>query len=123
MQKIGTILSAIILLTACGGGGGGSSDSGGGGSSDGGGADGIQPPAITEATVLAANDLGMHCMDREFSVFSILPPFNVINTQVVKRDSNGHPFVADDVDVEVFFEAVADTTGSINSFSKGKTDF
>ena len=47
----------------------------------------------------------------------------MINTQVVKRDSNGHPFVADDIDVEVFFEAVADTTGSINSFSKGKTDF
>ncbi len=116
MQRIGTILLVVFFLTACGNGGGG-------GSSDGSGDDGTQSPANTEATVLAANDLGMHCMDREFSVFSILPPFNVINTQVVKRDSNGRPFVADEIDVEVFFEAVDDTTGSINSFSKEKTDF
>ena len=47
----------------------------------------------------------------------------MINAQVVKRDSNGRPSVADDIDVDVFFEAVADAMGSINRFSKGKTDF
>ena len=29
--------------------------------------------------VVAANDLGMHCVDADFSVFSILPPYNVVN--------------------------------------------
>ena len=41
--------------------------------------------ATPQFQVLAANDLGMHCMDREFSVFSILPPFNVVNAQVVRQ--------------------------------------
>ncbi len=35
--------------------------------------------------VLASNDLGMHCVDLDFQVFSILPPFNVVHAQVVKR--------------------------------------
>ena len=51
--------------------------------------------------MLAFNDLGMHCMDREFSVFSILPPFNVVHSQVVLRDADGKPYLADDIDVDV----------------------
>jgi hypothetical protein len=30
--------------------------------------------------VFAFNDLGMHCYDGDFSVFSLLPPFNVIHS-------------------------------------------
>ena len=119
-----------LALTACGGGGGSNSsnigDNGGdsGGSDTGGGTN--PPPATTTAsTVLAFNDLGMHCMDREFSVFSILPPFNVVHSQVVLRDADGKPYLADDVDVEVFYDAVSDPSGSRNSYSAGaaKTDF
>ena len=29
--------------------------------------------------VFAANDLGMHCVDKDYSVLSILPPFNVVS--------------------------------------------
>ncbi len=100
----------LLVLIGCGGGGGDSSSV-------------TQPPVADTARVLAANDLGMHCMDREFSVFSILPPFNVINAQVLLRDGNGRPYVADDAEVEVFYEAAADATGSINTTSIGKTDF
>ena len=82
-----------------------------------------QPPVVETTTVLAANDLGMHCMDREFSVFSILPPFNVVNAQVLLRDGNGRPYVADDAEVDVFYQATADASGSINTYSIGKTDF
>ncbi len=81
MPVIGTILLMLFLLTACGSGGGSGGGSGNDNESD------TQPPATDNATVLAANDLGMHCTDKEFSVFSILPPFNVVNAQVVKRDS------------------------------------
>jgi len=62
-------------------------------------------------------------MDREFSVFSILPPFNVVNALVVKRDGHGRPYLADDTEVNLFYEVVADRLGSINSYSVGKTDF
>ena len=37
-----------------------------------------------EWQVIGWNDLGMHCMDgTDFSVFSILPPFNTIHAQVI----------------------------------------
>ena len=92
-----------LSLLACGGGGG--SNSGNIGDTGG---DGTNPPPVTNATstVLAFNDLGMHCMDREFSVFSILPPFNVVHSQVVLRDADGRPYLADEIDVEVFYDAV-----------------
>jgi len=121
-KKIGwkyfLFLSVAVSLTACSGGGGG------GGTSD-----GTQPPPpqTGSATVLAYNDLGMHCMDREFSVFSILPPFNVLNVQVVLRDARGEPFLADPADVDVTYDSVQDANGSENSFSysaaSSKTDF
>lgn len=38
-----------------------------------------------EYKVLAANDLGMHCADLDYQVFSILPPFNVLHAQVIRR--------------------------------------
>jgi len=110
MHIQGAILLMLFILAACGGGGGDGTNN-------------TQPPTIETATVLAANDLGMHCMDREFSVFSILPPFNVVNAQVVVRDNDGSPYVADDAEVEVFYDDVADASGSINSTSVGKTDF
>jgi len=122
------VMSILCLaLIACGGGGSGNGFIGdiGGDSSGGDDGGGTTPPPATNAasTVLAFNDLGMHCMDSEFSVFSILPPFNVVHSQVVLRDSTGRPYLADNVDVEVFYDAVTDPSGSINTDSVGKTDF
>ena len=115
-----------LALMACGGGGGSNSGNIGdnGGGDNGGGAN--PPPGTSAAsTVLAFNDLGMHCMDREFSVFSILPPFNVVHSQVVLRDADGKPYLAEDIDVDVSYDAVTDPLGSRNSYSAGvaKTDF
>jgi hypothetical protein len=67
--------------------------------------------------VLAANDLGMHCVDADFSVFSILPPYNVVNAQVVRRAETGKPTVMNDSTVSIRYEAVRDAAGSINSSS------
>ncbi len=38
--------------------------------------------------VLAANDLGMHCADQDYQIFSILPPFNVVHAQVIQMGSS-----------------------------------
>jgi len=43
--------------------------------------------------VLAANDLGMHCADIDYQIFSILPPLNVVHAQVIQR-TNGPELVA-----------------------------
>ncbi len=80
-----------------------------------------QPVTGVQYQVLAFNDLGMHCYDRDFSVFSILPPFNVIHAQVVKKGAE--PEVLDDTEVEVYYSSVRDTRGSINTTSVGKTNF
>lgn len=122
-------LILLVILVGCSGSGGSAdtdidvgsdedttTNTGGGGNSN-------PPGASYEAVVLAANDLGMHCMDREFSVFSILPPFNVVNAQVLKRDSTGLPYITDDIEVNVFYDSVADPSGSINTYSIGKSDF
>jgi len=73
--------------------------------------------------VLAFNDLGMHCMDKDFSVFSILPPFNIVHAQVVGQESDGEPELLDADEVEVRYSAITDRNGSINSSSLAKTDF
>ena len=115
-------------LSACGGGGAGGGESedegddgdGGGG---GGGGGGSGTPVAAGYRLLATNDLGMHCMDREFSIFSILPPFNVIRAQVTGPGAGGALSVLSSADVDVTYEGVADAKGSINTRSVGKTDF
>jgi hypothetical protein len=77
--------------------------------------------AGTGWTIVGWNNLGMHCMDSDFGVFSILPPYNTIHAQLV--DASGH-LVTDPAGVTVTYEAVADASGSVNATSGlGKTNF
>ncbi len=59
--------------------------------------------------VLAANDLGMHCADLDYQVFSILPPFNIVHAQLVRRGtSNSLPeLVVPSDSYEMVYSAVA----------------
>lgn len=74
----------------------------------------------TAQTLIGWNNLGMHCMDDDYSVFSILPPYNTVDCQLI--DSQGR-LVTDPTGIGVTFEAVADPDGSINTTSIGKTNF
>ena len=71
-------------------------------------------------TVIGWNNLGMHCMDPDFSVFSLLPPYNTIQAQVIDAQGN---LVTSGSGITVSYEAVADTRGSTNKSSIGKTNF
>ncbi len=71
-------------------------------------------------TLIGWNDLGMHCMDGDYSIYTILPPFNNIHAQLI--DSSGH-LVKSGSGVSVTYSAVADAGGSINSTSAAKTNF
>lgn len=66
------------------------------------------------------NNLGMHCMDDDYSVFSILPPYNTVDCQLI--DASGK-LVRDHTGVRITYEAIADPDGSINTTSIGKTNF
>lgn len=95
-------VSALLLLnTASCGGGGGGSDSGGGN---------MPPPGPTVA-ILASNDLGMHGVDADFSVFSMQPPYNVVRAQVIATDTAGHPSVLSDSEIVLGYSPIADATG------------
>jgi hypothetical protein len=66
------------------------------------------------------NDLGMHCMDADYSVFSILPPYNTIHAHLM--DSSGK-LVKSSTAATLTYEAVPDASGSINTYSIEKTNF
>jgi len=85
----------------------------------------VTPAPVPTGTVkvLGANDLGMHCVDKEFSVFSILPPYNVLNAQAVQLNPQGSPSLLNETKVVLTYNAVADPSGSINSSSVNKTNF
>jgi len=59
-------------------------------------------------------------MDADYSIFSILPPYNTIHAQLI--DSTGK-LVKSGTGVQVTYEAIADPNGSINTTSSGKTNF
>ncbi len=69
--------------------------------------------------LVAWNDLGMHCMDHDYSVFAILPPYNNLRAQLMDK-ATGRLVNAG---VTVTYQATADTNGSVNSTSIGKTNF
>ncbi|GIW44896.1 MAG: hypothetical protein KatS3mg077_2178 [Candidatus Binatia bacterium] len=71
-------------------------------------------------TLVAWNNLGMHCMDGDYSVFALLPPYNTIHAQLV--DSSGRS-VRNPKGWSVTYQAIADPTGSINTTAAGKTNF
>jgi hypothetical protein len=121
------LAAALLALSACGGGGSGSGsgDATGGGGTGGGttGGTGGGTGSTPSYKILGANDLGMHCVDADFSVFSILPPYNVVNAQVLRTDASGKPLLQGDGVVTLRYSAVADPNGSINSRSQDKTNF
>lgn len=81
---------------------------------------GSPAPAAPHWTLTGWNNLGMHCMDDDFSVFSLLPPFNTVNAQLI--DSQGK-LVTNPASFTLTYEGIADPSGSINTTSIGKTNF
>jgi len=64
--------------------------------------------------IFAANDLGMHCGDFDTRISSILPPFNVMHSQVVMRSSD--PVILTPADgVDVIYSASSNPTDPILS--------
>jgi hypothetical protein len=74
------------------------------------------PDALGDYVLLSWNDLGMHCMNRLHANFSVLPPYNNLDAQLIRRGDATHL-------------PVIDTTALIaysipgNTTSVTKTDF
>ncbi len=75
----------------------------------------------TEYTLLAWNDLGMHCFDgTDFAVFSILPPYNNLNAHLIKSDGSDNRHIT--TGVTLTYEAL-NYNGHINTSSAEKTNY
>ncbi|NPA92013.1 MAG: hypothetical protein GXO55_11320 [Chloroflexi bacterium] len=69
---------------------------------------GAPPPGNGQYAIIAWNDLGMHCMDADFEDFALLPPYNTLMAQVVRRGDE--PKIVTDVQVE--YRILANTTSA-----------
>ncbi len=73
--------------------------------------------------LLAWNDLGMHCMDgNDYSVFSILPPYNTLNAQLVERQNGDAKKITSGVKI-TYESAPSLNGGKYNTISSTKTNF
>lgn len=55
--------------------------------------------------ILVSNDLGMHCADLDARISSILPPFNVLHSQVLLKGQK--PTLLDNTSVDVVYSAAS----------------
>ena len=81
-------------------------------------ANSLSPAAGTGTTgyqVLAINDLGMHCGDLDTRVSSILPPFQVLLSQVIRKGSE--PAILGPTEAQVFYSAASNPNDPILSKS------
>src|SRR5512133_2539313 len=70
-------------------------------------------PAATNYTVVGWNNLGMHCMDSDYSVFSVLPPYNTINAQLIRGVDGTATILTNGIGIS--YRSVADPAGSMNT--------
>lgn len=78
-------------------------------------------PATAGYKLVAWGELGMHCIDgKDYSVFSVLPPYNVIHAQLIQTTE---PPALISSGVTITYQATNDTKSSFNSSSAGKTNF
>ena len=121
------LLVFSLLLTACGEGeGGATEDIVDEGNAGGDGQGGGSPSNGKVFRVLAANDLGMHCADRDYQIMSILPPFNNVHAQLIQKGtSKNSPKIISDKEADLFYSATSslvDPAGanSINTTSSNR---
>jgi len=81
----------------------------------------LKPDPIHAATaqIVGWNNLGMHCMDSDYSVFSILPPYNTVEAQLIVNGT----LITNGAGYTITYEAVADPSGSFNSTAMGKGNY
>ncbi len=75
------------------------------------------PAELGDYIVIAWNDLGMHCSNKDFSTLVVLPPYNNLVAQVIKRGANGSFPQLVTQGVKVTYEIPG------NTYSAGKTNF
>ncbi len=61
------------------------------------------PASKMNYVILSWNDLGMHCDQNDYSYFMVLPPYNTLHAQVIRRGGEGASVVTSGVTVSYAF--------------------
>jgi hypothetical protein len=69
--------------------------------------------ATSPYTVVARNDLGMHCACPTFAGFLLLPPFNTVRVQVIKKGSDSASIVSSGLTVS--YSIAEETTAQLQA--------
>lgn len=83
-------------------------------------------PAVSDQyRIVGWNDLGMHCMDDRYEVFSILPPYNTLWAQVVRIPAGGGDpqLVTSGVSVAYSFEDNSQSANKVNFWTHAQALF
>lgn len=75
------------------------------------------PVSAQHHIIIAWNDLGMHCSNKDFSTLAVLPPFNTVVAQVIQVGDSLNPPVVLTNNLRVTYEIPGNTS------SVGKTNF
>lgn len=70
-------------------------------------------------SVMVSNDLGMHCADFDTRIATILPLFNVLHAQIIKKGSQ--PTILDNSSVSVQYSAVSNPSDPVGSLTPSKS--
>jgi hypothetical protein len=106
------VLGLAMLMLTCGGGGGGGSTPAIPTTPSG-------PPTSQDYVVFAWNDLGMHCLNPGYDHAVILPPYNTVWAQVIKR---GNPPQVATAGLSVQYRMI-DNTYSYGKVAVGRWNF
>lgn len=75
-----------------------------------------------EYVIFSMNDLGMHCMQEDYSSFLILPPANTLKVQVFKKGKNSSKLITKGITVR--YEMIDNTSSADkNNFWKYAKDY
>lgn len=75
------------------------------------------PLLAQDHIIIGWNDLGMHCSNKDFSTFVVLPPYNNVRAQVIQVGDAIYPPVVVTTNFHVTYEIPG------NTYSVGKTNF
>jgi hypothetical protein len=79
------------------------------------------PPASQfQYSILAVNDLGMHCIQPDYSAMLILPPANFLHVQVFRKGGEGAQLVTNGITVEYAVSNMGDPSTHSNFWQYAK---
>ncbi len=79
------------------------------------------PPASqSDYTILAFNDLGMHCIQPGYSAMMILPPANFLHVQVFRKGGEGARLVTSGITVEYAVDNMGDPSAHTDFWQYAK---